>query len=109
MAPLFPIPQLLAVLHRQTVGAEQTDVVVVSDGRLKPRVPVSVKGLAGIGLSQKARHPSWDDPALDRRGVVMVGVAEAVVGDDVEPVSGQDLLVRVVDAGAGVQAAVGEV
>lgn len=59
-------------------------------------------------------YPCWVNPSVDHRaqsrsrGRLVSGRVEAVVGDDMEVVSSQDLSVRVLVTGAGVEARVSQ-
>lgn len=109
---LLAVPQLLAVLVRaQTVGPHHVQVFVAPQRellRMQPRVP----GIRQwMGSAQLAEEPGLADLPDARRvvGVLLVVVwDEAVSGNNVNAVSGQDLDVGVLLAGAGVQACVGQ-
>lgn len=119
------VPQLLAVLvHAQTVGAHHVQVFVAPQRKLlrmlrQPRVPVSrLEGRGWIGQGPPAEKPGSSDPSRARvpQGDVMVwavvlmvaGLVEAVIGDNVKMVSDQDLAVGVLQAGARVDTRVRE-
>lgn len=121
LLPAFlAVPQLLTVLvHAQTVGPHHGQVFVALQRELlrmleQPRVPVSRQGrrwMRGPWLPQKPsdHYPGRPGPPVVWTVVLQVaGWVEAVVGDDVNAVSGQDLAVGVLVAGAGVEACVSQ-
>lgn len=116
---LLAVPQLLAVLvHAQSVGPHHVQVLVAPHGELlvQPRVPVCRQRrwrMRGPRLAEEpcaaAAAPGWAGLPVAGAVVLLVAVwVEAVVGDDVHAVPGQDLAVGVLEAGAGVEARVSQ-
>lgn len=113
LSALLAVPELLAVVvHAKTVGPHQVQVFVGPQWELRmlrqPGVPVSRQRRCWlVGAPHLALGPGSSGRCARPASGVMDWV-EAVVGDDVDAVSGQDLSVGVIMAGAGVDAGVGE-
>lgn len=127
LLPAFlAVPQLLTVLvHAQTVGPHHVQVFVAPQRKLlrmlgQPRVPLSRQRwwwMRGPRLAEKPGNPCpglvdlpEDHGARLVRAVALLvaGWVEAVVGDNVNTVLGQDLDVGVLVAGARVEANVSQ-
>lgn len=112
---LLAVPQLLAVLvHAQSGGRHRVLVLVAPLRRsLQPAVPVTGKRrVLRAQVAEEAGRTGGTRLLIEMRvvgveGVLGPGRVEAVVGNDVEAVAGQDLPVRVLMAGAGIEARVG--
>lgn len=107
---LLAVPQLLAVLVHAQAGGRHRVLVLVAPLRrsLQPAVPVTGKRrVLRAWVAEEAGRTGGTRLLIELRVVgaeAVLGASrvEAVVGDDVEAVAGQDLPVRVLVAGAGI-------